>query len=180
VGFLPCSLVLGLPLLQPQDLRVSNIHLRKVFPPNLLNFIFYIYMGVCGGVCSRTTPEKQPRNTRIYSHRHRHFYWTCSFLSTDGSTDPGKAKKQLTLRLDLHSHPHFLRFPRDTLPKVSRKQLKIRTTLFLLHQNLSLVSPFLMSNQNGGMLAYLLGSAQQLPSNSQVGLACYKRDCWHL
>ena len=67
----------------------------------------------------------------ICSHRHSGFYWTCSFLPTDGSTDPDSKETADSPKARPTSHPHLLRLPRH--PKVSRKQLKIMKALFLLH-----------------------------------------------
>ena len=74
------------------------------------------------GIYSKSTHKrvlkKQSTNVPIFSHRHRHFYWTCPFLSFHRWFHrPWPARKQPTL-LRLYRHPdmHFLRFRRDTLP----------------------------------------------------------------
>ena len=72
------------------------------------------------------------------------------------------------------SHLHFLRFPRDTLPQGQQEVAKDQDNLIPASPSHLSSFSFFKLNQNGRMLAFLLGSAQQLPGNSQVGLAHIK------
>ena len=118
-----------------QDLRVTNVHLRKnMSPQTYLTLFSTCNINVCvSAFCqvqafttSRTDLEKQPTDVPIFPHGYKCFYWTCSFLSIHRWFHrPWTARKRpILLSLDQHPHTHFLRFPRDTIPQRQQETTK--------------------------------------------------------
>ena len=89
--------------------------------------------GVYSKSTSRTAPEKNPTEAPVSSYRG--FYWAfTSYLQVVLQTLDSKETVNSPKPRPTSSSP-FSCFPKTHYPKVSRKQLKVTTILFLIHHH---------------------------------------------